>query len=340
MRTEEYKNDISTPLISIIVPVYQIKNYLPTCIESICAQTFSDWELLLIDDGSKDGGEKLCDEYAKSDDRIKVVHQENGGVSAARNHGLDLAKGEYIVFVDGDDYIASDYLEILYNIIAKYDVDIVCSNWAEILGEKKECMPIRIIEEEKLLRGNEKVFEDSMNAILEGKGSYMGIVCAKLFRRSKIGEQRFQNYKYGEDTLFMYTLLAKGVDMYLHTVYGYFYVRREDSATMQQGQHFDIERAIQHIQVYKHIYYNLSLPELAKKGTARIFGALIIAAMRVTVSSDQREIYDQYAAYLKEEGKALLKSGVLPSLKQCIGILLYNVVPFKVFCKVVSLSGK
>lgn len=98
---------------SIIVPVYNVESVLPRCIDSILAQTFSDFELILIDDGSPDRCGIICDEYAKKDTRIKVIHQENQGVSCARNNGLDAAEGKYIVFIDSDDFIYPDYLEHL-----------------------------------------------------------------------------------------------------------------------------------------------------------------------------------------------------------------------------------
>lgn len=98
------------PKVSIIVPVYKAEKYLNRCIDSILAQTFTDWELLLIDDGSTDRSGDICDEYAKKDTRIRVFHKENGGVSSARNLGLDSAQGEWVTFIDADDYILPDFL--------------------------------------------------------------------------------------------------------------------------------------------------------------------------------------------------------------------------------------
>lgn len=96
------------PLLSIIVPVYQAKKDIKKCIDSIRKQSFSDFELILVDDGSSDGSEKICDEYAEKDNRIKTIHQTNRGVSSARNMGLEYARGAYIAFVDADDWIEPD----------------------------------------------------------------------------------------------------------------------------------------------------------------------------------------------------------------------------------------
>lgn len=119
---------MKNPLISVIVPVYNVEKYLRRCIDSILAQTFTDFELLLIDDGSKDNSGKICDEYAERDNRIKVFHKENGGVSSARNIGLDNAKGEWITFVDSDDWIDKEYLNDYLN----YDVDLICQGLKQI----------------------------------------------------------------------------------------------------------------------------------------------------------------------------------------------------------------
>lgn len=97
-------------MISIVIPVYNVRDYLDNCLSSIALQSYSNWECILVDDGSRDGSGELCDKWAQRDPRIRVVHQENLGVSCARNRGMELAEGEYVVFVDSDDYVESDYL--------------------------------------------------------------------------------------------------------------------------------------------------------------------------------------------------------------------------------------
>lgn len=116
-------------LISIIVPIYNVEKYLEQCINSILNQSYKNIEIILVDDGSPDNCGKICDRYAKFDKRIKVIHKKNGGLSEARNFGLDIARGEYIVFVDSDDYIDIHMIEILLENIKKYDTDIVICNF-------------------------------------------------------------------------------------------------------------------------------------------------------------------------------------------------------------------
>ena len=113
------------PTISVIVPVYKAEAYLHRCVESIRNQTFYDLEIILVDDGSPDNCGAICDEYAKIDSRIKVIHKENGGASTARNWGLEIATGEYIGFVDSDDYIHPQMYQLLYYYMKKDGSDIV-----------------------------------------------------------------------------------------------------------------------------------------------------------------------------------------------------------------------
>lgn len=121
-------------MISIIVPIYNIENYLPQCIESIMKQTYTDLEILLVDDGSKDSCSKICDKYKERDSRIKVIHKENGGLVSARKAGLVEAQGEYVAYVDGDDWIEANMFMELFNILDRYQVDIVMCGHIEDTG--------------------------------------------------------------------------------------------------------------------------------------------------------------------------------------------------------------
>src|SRR5574344_122915 len=115
-------------LVSIIVPVYKVEPYLKRCLDIILNQTYKNIEIILVDDGSPDKCPQICDEYAKKDNRIIVIHQENGGLSAARNTGLDIAKGEYISFVDSDDWVHLQYIEVLLTSALKENADIIIGN--------------------------------------------------------------------------------------------------------------------------------------------------------------------------------------------------------------------
>ena len=114
------------PIVSIIVPVYNVEKYINRCIDSILAQTFTDWECILVVDGSPDKSGEICDEYSARDSRIRVIHKPNGGVSSARNVGINLATGEWITFVDSDDFIDADSLFSMVELTKHYDADLFC----------------------------------------------------------------------------------------------------------------------------------------------------------------------------------------------------------------------
>ena len=125
-------------LISVIVPVYNVDKYLDKCIKSIINQTYKNLEIILVDDGSSDKCPKMCDDWAKKDNRIKVIHKKNGGVSSARNIGIKESKGEYITFVDSDDWLEKDFIIKLYEVIIKNDSDIALSAYKRVVGTNIE----------------------------------------------------------------------------------------------------------------------------------------------------------------------------------------------------------
>ncbi|EGP5489252.1 glycosyltransferase, partial [Enterococcus faecium] len=147
--------------ISIIVPVYKVEPYLRKCVDSILAQTFTDFEVILVDDGSPDNSGKICDEYASKDSRVRVIHKKNGGLSSARNAGIDVARGKYLGFVDSDDYIEKDMYELLYDNIVKEQADLsICGIYDIYAGKKVKILP----EEYKVL---DKV--SAMKIVLEAQ---------------------------------------------------------------------------------------------------------------------------------------------------------------------------
>ena len=127
-------------LISVIVPIYNVEKYLERCLDSIIKQTYKNLDIILVDDGSIDNSTKICDEYVKKDSRIKVIHKENGGLSDARNVGIDNSDGKYICFIDSDDYIELDMIENLYDGIVKNNANICCCG--KLLEYEKNKLPI------------------------------------------------------------------------------------------------------------------------------------------------------------------------------------------------------
>ena len=178
---------MNQPLISVIVPIYNVERYFVTGVDSVLNQTYNNWELILIDDGSPDHCPAMCDEYAAQDKRIKVIHKKNGGTSSARNAGLDIAKGDYVSFLDGDDFWHKDYLKIMVNLGLKYRADIVQCGF--IRGTEKAFPQIP-------LKYKIKVFNNH-SVFLKGYAKI--IVWSKLYKRQLFNEVRMPEGKFFED---------------------------------------------------------------------------------------------------------------------------------------------
>ena len=184
-------------LISIVVPVYRIRDYLAGCIDSVLAQTYPYWELILVDDGSDDGSERICDDYAKRDPGITVIHQSNQGVSAARNQGVARAKGEYLAFLDADDRIEPQYLDVLYKDMAVQGADLVCCNaWEESQGVRVD---YRCVSENRKIEDRESLYPEGTvrlhglgQAVQNGVGETGGIFRPAFWRRHLLYVPDFQ----------------------------------------------------------------------------------------------------------------------------------------------------
>ena len=182
-------------MITIIVPIYQVKPFLYKCVNSILCQTYKQFELLLIDDGSTDGSAVICDEYAREHDNVKVIHKQNGGVSSARNKGIDIAEGDYIMFVDADDYVSPTMCE---NLVSYTDesTDIIISGFIEVFGKKQETIKVS---------DNISCSVDNLkqNFDLYYRLPLLNSPFAKLYKRSLLKDIRFNsNVSMGEDFLF------------------------------------------------------------------------------------------------------------------------------------------
>lgn len=204
-----------SPKISVIVPVYNVERYLTRCIDSILAQTFTDFELLLIDDGSTDNSGKICDEYAEKDKRIRVFHKKNGGVSSARNLGLDVSCCEWITFIDSDDYVEDNFLEELFQ---STNSDLKISGYTSF-GEKisKENYKTSFINKDKIGICLSKFLNNDI----------FRVPWAKLFRLSIINNNRLRfddRLKIGEDTIFVqqYLCFCNSLSFINTTSYNYF----------------------------------------------------------------------------------------------------------------------
>ncbi len=195
---------MKNPLISIIVPVYNIEEYLPRCIESVLAQTYTNLELILVDDGSKDRSGEICDEYQKKDSRIQVIHKENGGSSSARNVGIRAARGQYLGFVDSDDYVEKTMYETMVRGIESTGCNIIQVARDEI-DEEGNLMPnVCEMPKEQI----EYSAEEFMKELLLHKGDCS--FCTKLLNCDLFNENRFPEGVLNEDFHLLVRLLKQG----------------------------------------------------------------------------------------------------------------------------------
>lgn len=209
--------------ISVIVPVYNVEKYLRKCVDSIITQTFEDLEIILVDDGSKDSSGKICDEYAAKDERIIVIHKENGGLSSARNAGIEKAQSSYLGFVDSDDYIAENMYEKLYNMTISNDADLVmCDLYHCYEGktpEKNSCI-------EKYVLNT----EEAIKTVLEAKKTSVTAV-NKLYKKELFTNIRYPEGKLSEDAFVIVDLLMQAKKIVFTSEQFYYYVHRKNSIT-------------------------------------------------------------------------------------------------------------
>ena len=213
------------PLISIIVPVYNVEQYLSKCIESLLGQTYTNLEIILSDDGSIDKSSYICDEYAMRDPRIRVIHKKNGGLSDARNAGLNLLTGEYVTFVDSDDYLEPEAIEMLVTTamdcaawIVHMKSYIVSSNYKILVNQSSGTKKISICTSEEYIQGMcEKRKSES--------------VCDKLFKAELFNERRFEKGRLNEDFFFLSKMLFLDLKIAEIDYSGYNYYQRPGSIT-------------------------------------------------------------------------------------------------------------
>ena len=208
-------------LIRVIVPIYNVEKYIERCINSILNQTYKNIEIILVDDGSPDMCPKICDEFAKKNSRINVIHQENRGLSAARNIGLSKANGKYICFIDSDDYIDKDMISTLYTNLIRYDAEISC------------CGHVDVYESGKIVKTKENLIEvfDTMEALRIFLYTQKIDVIAwnKMYCRSLFDDVCFTEGKLFEDHFTIYKLLSKTKKIVNTTQPLYYYCKRSTS---------------------------------------------------------------------------------------------------------------
>ena len=230
MEAGENREEARTPLISVIVPVYNIMEYLPRCVASLCRQTYRNLELLLVDDGSTDGTGQLCDWLAAADNRIRVLHKDNGGTSSARNMGIEKARGEFLGFVDSDDYVEPDMYMRLYRAAQGREDWLVQAGRDEVDEQGGQLPSICEIPERELRFSAEEFLRELL--MHRGDCSF----CTKLVPRRLLGEDRFPEKQLNEDFHLMIRLLQRAEGVVSLPVCGYHVFYRLGSNTRRKKE--------------------------------------------------------------------------------------------------------
>lgn len=305
-------------MISVIVPVYNVEKYLERCVKSIAAQTYKDLEILLIDDGSTDKSGEMCDDFQQTDSRIKAFHKQNGGLSDARNYGIEHSAGEFISFVDSDDYIDEKMLETLHRLITENDADLaVCS--AMDVFEGKEVTQVKEIKEFNL----NKV--ESYKYMLRGDG--IPSACNKLYKRQTVGDVRFPVGKLYEDGFFTPQILKKVEKTAVTSKPMYYYFRRADSITTKPFRKGDLDVIEAYDKCVKQV--KELCPEALPYAEFRYRNAYFNVLDKMLMRDDCKEIpeYKQVVKYLKKHTAQIVKDPGFGKMRKIAAVALKFSVP-------------
>src|SRR5699024_2762769 len=325
--------------ISIIIPVYNVEDYLERCLKSITSQTYKNLEIILINDGSTDRSGELCDIYKKKDSRIEVIHKENSGQSAARNMGLDIASGDYIAFVDSDDWIEEGIYEHCINLFGSYDCDVI----------DFECQFKNSYSEKTILNNNEQIEVNEGKEILRAylkKGQTRKApftVWRKIYKSNLFNSIRFPEGKINEDIVTNYKLLFKCNKIIYTKKIGYFYFQDNVSTTRDElkKRDFDLLDASEELvrltenENYKDIKY------LANVKLARSYFTLLTKIAYYGVADeikDEKKITKDLTKSLRSNLKLLVKSPMplnrkVMAVMMCVNLRLVS-LPLSIYQKI------
>lgn len=279
-------------LISVIVPIYKVEKYLKKCVDSIINQTYKNLEIILVDDGSPDNCPKICDEYAKQDSRIKVIHKENGGLSDARNAGMKIATGDYISFIDSDDYISGDFIETLYTTMKTENSDIV---ECDIVRFEDGTTPV--IEKE-----NSDINSFSTEkglSLLIAENKFHQHVWNKLYKSEIALKIPFAKGKLNEDEFWTYQIFGQAEIVTKINKPMYFYLQRSGSI---MGEGFNLRRldALE-AKAERQRYIEANFPNLEKQAKTDLFATCIFmcqSAMKFLKGKEKKQAKNVIKKYV------------------------------------------
>lgn len=305
---------MNDPLISVIIPVYRVEAYLKRCVDSVLAQTYPKLQVILIDDGSVDNCPKICDQYAARDARIEVIHQANAGVSNARNHGLKIAKGEYVLFVDSDDYIAPDMCEKMLALIEQEQADMAVCNITYTYPNKPDFTPSPVLKTTGTQVSSEQAL---VLAVTEHSFGDTGM-WNKLFARELLTDFSFKEGMRSEDFWALCDLFPKARKIVYTPQSFYYYFQNPAGVTASRSlrARIDSYQAVKHfIEVCRRHAYQTARQAVEY----RYFDAAVVAAFLILLC-DKKENYAGVLNEIIELGKIskeAIKYSKLSYSKKC-----------------------
>lgn len=317
-------------LISVIVPVYKVEKYINKCVDSIINQTYTNLEIILVDDGSPDICGEICDDFFKKDKRIKVIHKENGGLSDARNAGIKIAKGKYITFIDSDDYIEPNYIEILYDSIIKNKTDIAISSH-KVIYENGTLL--------NKATGEEAVLEpkEVLKRILYDDGIDLS-TWAKLYNKELFDDIEFPKGRLFEDAATTYKLIDRSNKISIISKSTYNYIIRNNSITniCFSTKKMDLITSTEEMCNYIKNKY----PDLEKAANRRLMYAYLSTISQLAMSKEKFPKEQKIMTdYIKNNRKDILRDKNVPKrdkagiISLIMGFGVYKLM-WKVYCKI------
>lgn len=302
-------------LISVVVPVYNVEHYLKKCVDSICHQTYRNLEIILVDDGSTDCSGSLCDEFATSDSRIRVIHKSNGGLSDARNAGMGLASGEWWMFVDSDDYIAPDTVETLLRAAVENHCEIAVCNMMRIYEDGAQ-EPFYCPVTEPTIWAGEQRFETLRQPS----------VCNKLFRADLFKELRFPKGKFYEDTFVYHVLAYRASRIAMTGLSGYYYLSRRESILGQPqftDRYFDYVEAIHERAMF---LFNHGVSRYGEEACLSLYAAIVNSTKNIRKTPQNAEHFQRMWEWYELAYRNLMSSPDT-SIKQKLRLFFLKYAP-------------
>lgn len=301
------------PLITVIIPVYKVEDRLDACLETVVGQSYKNLQIILVDDGSPDKSGEICDNWAKKDERVEVIHKENGGMSSARNAGLEIMRGDYVFFMDSDDLLDLETITILYNVIINHNADIASSYQLDVFDPSSV----------EFVRDEQVTVMDRETAICDIW--YQRIwpsACAKLYKSSLFDDLRFTNGLYYEDVDIIYQIYwkAERIAQSASKLYGYIHHSGTVTTSAFSKKDLDILKITDKIGVF------VEDKSEALKNAAKAYSCA--TALRFTLNAPKKEEFkegiNKAKNTLKQNAKSVLKDkNIKNKVKMALILYLY-----------------